>query len=151
MTILVVDDEPEYRKLIHSVLADEGYEVHSAGDGEDALAKMAEVKIDLVVSDVFMPVMDGIALHRTIRTIPGYELLPFLFVSGHEDQHTLLTVKNPKIEGFLKKGKPVALMLEWIKYLSSPEDRRPVMPPGESRTFRRDHGSSRGGSNVPNI
>ncbi len=135
MKILVVDDEAQYRFLVRTVLQDEGHEVLDAADGEEALVKMARVKVDLVVLDVYMPVMDGIKLHRTIREIPGYERLPFLFVSGYDDPHTRGAVKDPRYEGFLKKGKPAGLLLEWIRFLSTPADQRPKLPPTESSSL----------------
>src|SRR5512139_3405089 len=107
MKILIVDDEPQYRILLRNILQDEGHEVLDAADGEEALGKMARLKVDLVVSDVYMPIMDGVKLHRTIRGIPGYEKLPFLFVSAYDDVHTRATVKDPRFEGFVRKGKPV--------------------------------------------
>jgi CheY-like chemotaxis protein len=133
MNILVVDDEPEYRLLMRSFLMQEGWSVFMAEDGEEALQKMAEAKMDLIISDVYMPVMDGLKLHRTVREIPGYEQTPFLFVSAYDDQHTLDAVKNPKIEGFLKKGRSVGELKEWILYLTASDAKRSKFPPGKKR------------------
>ena len=145
MRILIVDDEPAYRLLLRKLLQDEGYEVFDAADGEEALTKMARVKIDMIISDVYMPVMDGVKLHRTIRGIPGYEHLPFLFVSAYDDDHTRGAVKDPRCEGFLRKGKPVTLLLDWVAYLATPEDRRGNLPPTEDHSRRRNpEGSDRG-------
>jgi len=130
MRILVVDDEPEYRLLMRSLLIQEGWEVFLAEDGEEGLQKMAEAKMDLIISDVYMPVMDGLKFHKTVREIPGYEQTPFLFVSAYDDQHTIDAVKNPKIEGFLKKGRSVGELKAWIEYLTAPESKRPKFPPG---------------------
>jgi len=132
MTLLVVDDEPEYRLIMRSVLTAEGMEVVLAENGEEALEKLRENKIDMVVSDIYMPVMDGIKFHRLVREIPGYEKLPFLFVSAYDDQHTLDSVKDPRYEGFLRKARPVEELLEWIQYLMTPEQTRPKLPPGGS-------------------
>lgn len=103
----------------------------TAEDGEHALEQMARIKIDLVVSDVYMPVMDGIRLHRTVRGISGYERVPFLFVSAYDDEHTMDAVKDPTIDGFMKKGKSMAELKEWIRYLTAPEDQRSKFPPGQ--------------------
>ena len=132
MNILVVDDEATHRMLMRNYLLMEGWTVFTAEDGEEALEKMGKQKIDLIVSDVYMPIMDGIKLHRTIREIPGYERLPFLFVSAYDDEHTMDAVKDPKIDGFLKKGKPVSELKEWILYLSGSEDQRSKLPPGQT-------------------
>jgi len=130
MNILVVDDEPEYRLLMRSFLMQEGWDVFTAEDGEEGLEKMADARMDMIISDVYMPVMDGLKFHKTIREIPGYEHVPFLFVSAYDDQHTLQAVQNPKIEGFLKKGRSIGELKEWIQYLTAPEEKRPKFPPG---------------------
>ncbi len=59
-TILVVEDDTNQRALYEEELRDEGYHVLSAGDGKEALARVAAEKPDLIVLDVNMPVMDGL-------------------------------------------------------------------------------------------
>jgi CheY-like chemotaxis protein len=150
MTILVVDDEPEYRLIMRSVLMAEGYDVVLAENGEEALQKLKEKTIDLVVSDIYMPVMDGIRFHRAVRAEPELETLPFLFVSAFDDQHTLDAVKDPRYEGFLRKARPVEELIEWITYLSTPEEKRPKSPPTGMRpksSFTRP--GNRGGTGSP--
>jgi CheY-like chemotaxis protein len=150
MTILVVDDEPEYRLIMRSVLMAEGYDVVLAENGEEALEKLKETTIDLVISDIYMPVMDGIRFHRTVRATPELETLPFLFVSAYDDQHTLDAVKDPRYEGFLRKARPVEEMIEWIVYLTTPEEKRPKSPPSGMKPrpgFVRP--GNRGGTNTP--
>jgi CheY-like chemotaxis protein len=58
--------------------------------------------MDLIISDIYMPVMDGFKLRNAVREMPGWVTLPFLFLSGYDDQYTLEAVKDPKIEGFRK-------------------------------------------------
>ena len=89
MTILVVDDEPEYRLVLKSVLVSEGYTVHVAENGEDGFTKLSQNPVDLVISDIYMPVLDGIRFHRKVRSTPEFVNVPFLFVSAFDDQHTL--------------------------------------------------------------
>src|SRR5215475_6292251 len=60
--ILVVDDEPNARGALRTILAEEGYAVSEAGDGVEALAHLRDVGADLVLADVRMPRMDGITL-----------------------------------------------------------------------------------------
>ena len=134
MTILVVDDEPSYRLVLRSVLKDEGYEVEVAENGEAALKKLAESHIDFVISDIYMPVMDGIRFHKAVRAMPQYATMPFLFVSAFDDQHTLDAVKDPKYEGFLRKARPVPELKEWIAYLTTPVEKRAKFPPGGARS-----------------
>ena len=129
MKILVVDDEPEYRMLMKSLLALEKWDVSLAADGEEALQQMTKANFNLIISDVYMPVMDGITLLRKVREKPEYEKLPFLFVSAYDDEYTVEVVKNPKIERFLKKGRPIDELKGCIRYLTESEDRRPKLPP----------------------
>lgn len=134
MTILVVDDEPAYRLVLRSVLKDEGYEVELAENGEAGLKKLAECHIDFVISDIYMPVMDGIRFHKAVRALPEFATIPFLFVSAFDDQHTLDAVKDPKYEGFLRKARPVPELKEWIAYLTTPAEKRAKFPPGGARS-----------------
>ena len=72
-TILVVDDEPRLVSLVEAYLAQEGFKVLSAGDGQDALFLARQEKPDLIVLDIMMPEMDGyefMRLHRKERETP---------------------------------------------------------------------------------
>jgi two-component system OmpR family response regulator len=66
-TVLVVDDEPAIREIVATLLEDEGYLVRHAKDGLEALATIDDNSIDLVVSDVVMPGLDGASLVRKLR------------------------------------------------------------------------------------
>lgn len=65
--VLVVDDEPDLRELVALTLADAGFEVGTARDGRDALARIAEHRPDIILLDMMMPVMDGRALCAELR------------------------------------------------------------------------------------
>ncbi len=65
--IVVVDDDEALRNAVRRALRLEGYDVELAGDGADALARVAVVRADLVVLDVLMPVLDGITVCRRLR------------------------------------------------------------------------------------
>ncbi len=134
MTILVVDDEPEYRLMLRNVLVNEGFTVVLAENGEDGYRKLKETAVDMIISDIYMPVKDGIKFHKAVRDDPAFASLPFLFVSAFDDQHTLEVVKNAKCEGFLRKARPVSELKEWIQYLTTPESQRSPLPPGGARS-----------------
>jgi two-component system sensor histidine kinase/response regulator len=138
MKILVVDDEPEYRLALKNVLMSEGYTVFVAENGEDGFAKLMKDPVDLVISDIYMPVLDGIRFHRKVRATPELATVPFLFVSAFDDQHTLDAVQNPRMEGFLRKARPVGELKEWIQYLTTPEEKRPKLPPGGAHSRLND-------------
>ena len=69
MKILVVDDEEGARELFSTILTDEGYEVTLANNGEEALALFKNNPFNLVITDIKMPVMDGLQLLQEIRKI----------------------------------------------------------------------------------
>jgi CheY-like chemotaxis protein len=74
--ILIVDDEANARNALAELLHDEGYEVATAGDGVAARARIAELHPDLVLSDVQMPGLDGVALHdATAHDGPAFVLM----------------------------------------------------------------------------
>lgn len=78
--VLVVDDDPDIRELIRVYLAGEGLDVIEAGNGQDALATIETMQVDLVVLDVMMPLMDGWELCRELRA--QYSDLPLLMVTA---------------------------------------------------------------------
>ncbi len=88
--ILVVDDDPHFRELVKVVLETEGYAVHEAVDGLDALSKLETVKADLAVLDVMMPNMDGFELCHELRERYNIPLL-MLTAKGETSQ---------KVKGF---------------------------------------------------
>ncbi len=81
-TLLVVDDALTVRELQRSILERAGYEVRTASDGIDALACLAEAPVDLVLTDVEMPRMDGFTLTESIRAHPAMGNVPILILTS---------------------------------------------------------------------
>jgi len=83
MSVLLVDDEEGIRKVLGITLSDMGFRVHTADSGERALSLFREVSPGLVLTDIKMPGMDGLALLRTIKKEnPDTEVI---MISGHGD------------------------------------------------------------------
>ncbi len=82
-TILVVDDEPNYLIVLSELLRDEGFEVYTAPDGREALAIVRDVDLDLVVTDMQMPGMDGMALLEEIKTVN--KDLPVVIITAYAE------------------------------------------------------------------
>ena len=82
--VLVVDDEPQIRRVLRSTLTARGYEVHDARTGEDALESIRESRFDLVLLDVNMPGLSGLATCREIRASSEVAII-MLTVSDSED------------------------------------------------------------------
>jgi two-component system chemotaxis sensor kinase CheA len=83
LSVMVVDDALMVRELQRSILERGGYTVRTASDGAEALAMLAELPADLVVTDVEMPNLDGLDLTRSIRRHPRLANIPVLIVSTH--------------------------------------------------------------------
>ena len=79
--ILVVEDSRSIRRLIRAALEADGYEVMERGDGEAGLAALQEAPPDLVITDVYMPGMDGLSLVRSIRALRAFRFLPILIIT----------------------------------------------------------------------
>jgi serine phosphatase RsbU (regulator of sigma subunit) len=80
--ILVVDDQIQNIELLEAILAPEGYEIVKALNGEEALRKLSGSKIDLILLDVMMPVMDGFEVTRRIRHDIKYQHIPVILVTA---------------------------------------------------------------------
>ncbi len=79
--ILVADDQPENIELLEAYLVPQGYEIVKASNGEEALEKLSENQIDLILLDVLMPGMDGLEVTRRVRQDNTHRLLPIILVS----------------------------------------------------------------------
>ena len=80
--ILLVDDEPLLRSVLCEYLKFAGHNVTECRDGDEALERLRDSRVDLVVSDVLMPGMDGLALCGAMRTDPSLARIPVLFVTA---------------------------------------------------------------------
>ena len=80
-TILAVDDSASMRQMVTHTLKSAGYEVLEASDGKQAVVVAQGSKVDLVLTDVNMPVMDGITLIKELRMLPTYKFTPMLLLT----------------------------------------------------------------------
>lgn len=86
--LLIVDDEAEIRELLSRHFRYLGYEVSLAINGEDALDKMESERVDVVVSDIKMPRMDGVMLLERLRR--EYPMVRVIMMTGHVAQEAIL-------------------------------------------------------------
>lgn len=93
-TVLVVDDDPDIRTLIAWDLSQDGHEVHTARDGEEALESILRVRPDVVLLDWMMPKLNGLELCRLVRSARDGVGVPVIFV-------TAKTQRADLIEGFM--------------------------------------------------
>ncbi len=82
-TILIVDDFDDTRLLLRTWLQRKGFRVVEASDGNEAVAAAERLHPDLIIMDVEMPELDGLAATRRIRQLPNFENVPILAVSAY--------------------------------------------------------------------
>ena len=80
-TILAVDDSTTLRQMVSMSLKSAGYQVVVANDGQEALRTAQSRQVDLVLTDINMPVMDGITLVKELRKLGNYRLTPILMLT----------------------------------------------------------------------
>lgn len=103
---LLVDDDPTMRELLAAILADRGYAVDSAADGEAALRLLAHGAHNLVVTDHYMPGMDGLTLCRALRErTRGRPYVYCIMLTAADDETTLVSAMEAGVDDFL--GKPL--------------------------------------------
>jgi len=85
-TILVVDDSLSMRQLVKMSLTSAGHNVIEACDGRDALSKLGGQKINLIISDVNMPNLDGIGLVKAVKARPEYRFMPIIMLTTESEQ-----------------------------------------------------------------
>jgi len=91
-TILIVDDSASIRQVVGITLKGAGYEVIEAVDGKDGLSRLDGRKIHLIISDVNMPNMDGIAFVKALKQLPAYKFTPVIMLTTEAGE-------NKKAEG----------------------------------------------------
>lgn len=101
--VLVVDDSAVTRRLLSHVLADQGHTVITATNGRHALERLSETAFDIVVADLSMPEMDGIALLKHMQADEHYRSLPVIMLtaSGIDQDRAIARVEGAS--GFLTK------------------------------------------------
>jgi two-component system, chemotaxis family, chemotaxis protein CheY len=101
--ILAVDDSASMRKMVHFTLAGAGYEVVQAVDGVEALEYARDHSVDVVLTDVNMPRMDGISLVKELRSLPSYRFTPMLVLTTESSQEKKLEGKQAGATGWIVK------------------------------------------------
>ncbi|MDD2610151.1 MAG: response regulator [Giesbergeria sp.] len=85
-TIMIVDDSASIRMVVGIALRGAGYEVIEAKDGKDALDKLTGQKVHLIISDVNMPVMDGISFVKAVKQLANYRFTPIIMLTTESDE-----------------------------------------------------------------
>lgn len=115
--VLVADDDPTIRLLISESLCGAGYQVEEAEDGEQALAILRVMKADLIILDVTMPGKTGFEICAELRHMSGYESIPVLMTTGHDDVASISKALEVGASDFLTKPINWALLPYRIHFL----------------------------------
>ena len=101
--ILAVDDSASMRQMVSFTLKSAGHEVIEAADGMEALSKAQSGKVDLVLTDVNMPRMDGITLIQELRKLPNYRFVPILTLTTESGADKKMAGKQAGATGWIVK------------------------------------------------
>ena len=115
-TILLVDDSTTILLSISSILIKAGYTVEKAANAELALQKFnAGVKINLLITDLNMPGMNGIELIKEVRKLPACKFMPILFLTTESQQARKMEAKAAGASGWIVKPATADELLNTIK------------------------------------
>jgi len=109
--ILLVEDEERYREHIARVLTKAGYEVLQAADGLEALSTLEKSKIDLVISDILMPNLNGYALVARLRA--KWPKMPVILTTGFLSQESAKSMMNGSVD-FIPKPINAQTLIDMI-------------------------------------
>lgn len=112
-TVLIVDDDPQVRKLLELLLLHEGYQIRTAVSGEEALATIKHAPPDLILLDVMMPGMDGCQVAGHLKSNPETSGIPIIMLTALSERSARLAALEAGVEEFLSK--PVDRAELWLR------------------------------------
>ena len=121
---MLVDNDPVYTNLMAEVLKLHSFNIVIAPDGEAALEILQHDPVDLVISDISMPKMNGMNLHKHIRSDQKFKNLFFVWNSGYRELRDVVDVENPATDFKLDKAIPMPSFLYFINSLQERIERR---------------------------
>ncbi|REL29777.1 response regulator [Thalassotalea euphylliae] len=113
--VLVVDDSNSIRDMVSFTLKAAGYETVEAANGQEGLTKAQSANIDLVITDVNMPIMDGITLCQELRKLPAFKFTPILMLTTESSVDMKQRGKAAGATGWLVKPFNPEKLLATIK------------------------------------
>jgi len=119
-TILIVDDSASIRQVVSITLKGAGYEVIEAVDGKDGLTKLNGNKVHLIISDVNMPIMDGISMVKEIKQMPNYKFTPIVMLTTEGSDDKKQQGKAAGAKAWIVKPFKPAQMLQAVSMLVLP-------------------------------
>jgi two-component system chemotaxis response regulator CheY len=123
--VLVVDDDPDILEAICDILGGEGYGVLRARHGAEALERLREYRPDLILLDLMMPVMDGLAFAHAMRQLRIEPEIPVVVISADGNAQKAASIGA---RGFLAKPFDIDALLENVSAMTGPVQRETRVP-----------------------
>lgn len=102
-TILTVDDSTSVRQMVSFTLKEAGYDVIEACDGKDAINKLGSKSVNLIITDLNMPNMDGIELIKKVRLMPALKFVPIVMLTTESQAEKKMEGKQAGATGWIVK------------------------------------------------
>lgn len=102
-TIMTVDDSASVRQMVSFTLREKGYDLIEAVDGEDALNKLSESTVHMLITDLHMPKLDGIGLIESVRKMPAYRFIPIIMLTTESQVSKKMEGKKAGATGWIVK------------------------------------------------
>jgi CheY-like chemotaxis protein len=145
--ILVADDNSNIHRMISLALKDAGVEVVAVGNGEAAVRKIAEIKPDLILADIFMPVRNGYEVCEFVKRDPRFSGIPVVLLIGAFDPFDEREAQRVQADGILKKPfVPPDALLRTVADLLAQSAARMAPVPVAGAVAKADHSSGTGGA-----
>lgn len=123
LKVLLVDDEPDIIEFLSYNLKRNGFEVYAASNGLDAIELAQRVKPEMILLDIMMPKMDGMAVCRQLRNIPLIDRTIIVFLTAREDDLTHISALEAGGDDFITKPIKPAVLISRINALLRRMDR----------------------------
>ena len=119
-TVLVIEDEAPLRANLVRILSAEGFQVATAADGDEGVARAREARPDLVICDILMPRMDGFGVLAALRSGPETAATPFIFLTASADKEDLARGLQSGANEYVTKPFKIADLLAAVRRLLPP-------------------------------
>jgi CheY-like chemotaxis protein len=115
MRILVVDDDKTTRKMLSLILKNKGYDVVTAENGMDGLQKLGLEQINLILTDMNMPYMDGIEFTKQVRANPDFSDIPIVMLTTEADEEEKQRAYKAGVDDYLVKPATAEQIVDSMK------------------------------------
>jgi two-component system, OmpR family, alkaline phosphatase synthesis response regulator PhoP len=115
--ILIADDEPDILEILHYNLKQEGYDVYTAKDGDDALVKARQLHPDLIILDIMMPRKTGVEVCAILRTQPAFKATLIIFLTALNDESSQIKGLDTGADDYVNKPISTKVLISRVNAL----------------------------------